>query len=148
VRRTFQSRDRSFVGFESKVMFPVLFRSGAIGSWAIPINPLKWRLRDWPTRERLVTPRRWLSLPISPRRSIQLRGEASLAYERAKEAMELAAEYGFALWVLVWPDRTRLGHGLNWEIRTTESEKMKGSMSDYEATGATLRTPLFFWNAG
>ncbi len=72
----------------------------------------------------------------------QLRGETSLAYERAKEAMELADEYGLAVWLayglieLGWAE-AELGdaqHGI---------EKMQRGLAEYEATGAKLRSPYF-----
>jgi DNA-binding winged helix-turn-helix (wHTH) protein/predicted ATPase len=72
----------------------------------------------------------------------QLRGEASLAYERAKEAMELADEYGLALWVI---------YGLielGWaeaELGNADGgiEKMQRGLAEYEATGAKLRSSYF-----
>jgi adenylate cyclase len=72
----------------------------------------------------------------------QLRGEASLAYERAKEAMELANEYGFSLWVTVGLIE------LGWAIAELGNpqdgiEKMQRGLADYEATGAKLRSPYF-----
>jgi predicted ATPase/DNA-binding winged helix-turn-helix (wHTH) protein len=70
----------------------------------------------------------------------QLRGEASLAYERAKEAVELANEYGLELWaawgmtVLGWAE-AELGN-LEGGIAT-----MKRALVAYEATGAK------FWSS-
>jgi predicted ATPase len=72
----------------------------------------------------------------------QLRGETSLAYERAKEAMELADEYGLAVW---------LAYGLielGWaeaELGDAQDgiEKMQRGLAEYEATGAKLRSPYF-----
>jgi DNA-binding winged helix-turn-helix (wHTH) protein/tetratricopeptide (TPR) repeat protein len=67
----------------------------------------------------------------------QLRGEVSLAYERAKEAVELADEYGLELW---------LAHGLielGWaeaELGNTQHgiEQMQRGVAACEATGAKL----------
>jgi DNA-binding winged helix-turn-helix (wHTH) protein/predicted ATPase len=72
----------------------------------------------------------------------QLRGEASLAYERAKEAMELADEYGLSLWVT---------YGLielGWAVAELGNprdgiEKMQRGLAEYEATGAKLRSQYF-----
>jgi DNA-binding winged helix-turn-helix (wHTH) protein len=72
----------------------------------------------------------------------QLRGEASLAYGYAKEAMELADDYGFALWGLYgliefgWAE-AELGNP------TDGIEKMRRGLAEYEATGAKLRSPYF-----
>jgi predicted ATPase len=72
----------------------------------------------------------------------QLRGETSLAYERAKEAMELADEYGLAVWLtyglieLGWAE-AELGDAQDG------IEKMRRGLAEYEATGAKLRSPYF-----
>ena len=67
-----------------------------------------------------------------------LRGEASLAYERAKEAMELADQYGLALWVI---------YGLielGWaeaELGNPQDgiEKMQRGLAEYEAIEGFVR---------
>jgi DNA-binding winged helix-turn-helix (wHTH) protein/predicted ATPase len=72
----------------------------------------------------------------------QLRGEAPLVHVFAKEAMELADEYGLALWVI---------YGLielGWaeaELGDAEGgiEKMQRGLAEYEVTGAKLRSPYF-----
>jgi DNA-binding winged helix-turn-helix (wHTH) protein/predicted ATPase len=72
----------------------------------------------------------------------QLRGETSLAYERAKEAMEFADEYGLAVWraygliELGWAE-AELGDA------PAGIEKMQRGLAEYEATGAKLRSPYF-----
>ncbi len=72
----------------------------------------------------------------------QLRGEATLVQVFAKEAMELADEYGLALWVtyglieLGWAEA---------ELGDAEGgiEKMQRGLAEYEVTGAKLRSPYF-----
>jgi DNA-binding winged helix-turn-helix (wHTH) protein/predicted ATPase len=72
----------------------------------------------------------------------QLRGEVSLVYERAKEAVELADEYGLELW---------LAYGqieLGWaeaELGNVQAgiEKMQRAVAAYEATGAQLWSSYF-----
>jgi adenylate cyclase len=72
----------------------------------------------------------------------QLLGEPALVYERAKEAMELAEEYGLAVWrayglvELGWAE-AELGNGQNG------IEKMQAGLAEYEATGAKLRSQYF-----
>jgi len=72
----------------------------------------------------------------------QLRGEASLVYEPAKEALELADEYGFGVW------RAYGLIELGWaeaELGDAEGgiEKMQRGLAEYEVTGAKLRSPYF-----
>ena len=72
----------------------------------------------------------------------QMRGEASLVYERAKEAMELADEYGMALW------RAQGLMELGWaeaELGNPQDgiDKMQRGLAEYEATGTKLRSPYF-----
>lgn len=72
----------------------------------------------------------------------QLRGEVSLVYERAKEAKELADEYGLELW---W------AYGemeLGWaeaELGNAQQgiEQMQRGLAAYETTGAKLWSPYF-----
>ena len=72
----------------------------------------------------------------------QLRGEVSLVYERAKEAVELADEYGLELW---------LAYGLielGWaeaELGNAQPgiERMQRAVTAYEATGAKLWSSYF-----
>jgi predicted ATPase len=72
----------------------------------------------------------------------QLRGEVSLVYERAKEAVELADEYGLELW---------LAYGvieLGWagaELGNAQQgiEQMQRGLAAYEATGAKLWSSYF-----
>jgi predicted ATPase/DNA-binding winged helix-turn-helix (wHTH) protein len=67
----------------------------------------------------------------------QLRGEISLVYERAKEAVELADEYGLELWLafglieLGWAEA---------ELGNTHQgiERMQRALTAYKATGAKL----------
>jgi DNA-binding winged helix-turn-helix (wHTH) protein/tetratricopeptide (TPR) repeat protein len=73
---------------------------------------------------------------------LQLRGEASRASEYAKEAMEIADQYGLTIWVT---------YGLielGWvaaELGNPQDgiEKMERGLADYEKTGAKLRSPYF-----
>jgi DNA-binding winged helix-turn-helix (wHTH) protein/predicted ATPase len=72
----------------------------------------------------------------------QLRGEAPLVESLAREALELADEYGFSLWIpyglieLGWAEA---------ELGNVESgiEKMQRGLAQYELTGAKLRSPYF-----
>ena len=72
----------------------------------------------------------------------QLRGEAPRVQVLAKEAMELADEYGLALWVtyglieLGWAE-AELGDAKGG------IEKMQRGLAEYEMTGAKLRFPYF-----
>jgi len=73
----------------------------------------------------------------------QMRGEPALAYDRAKEAMDLADEYGLELW---------LAYGtieVGWaeaELGNSPSgiEQMQRGIAAYSATGAQLWLPFFF----
>ena len=72
----------------------------------------------------------------------QLRGEASLVYERAKEALDLADEYGLEFWLsygvmeLGWADAElgKVQRGI---------EQMQRGLATYMATGAKLWCPYF-----
>jgi len=72
----------------------------------------------------------------------QLRGEAPLVQILAKEALELADEYGLSLWVtyglieLGWAEA---------ELGDVEGgiEKMERGLAQYEMSGAKLRSPYF-----
>ena len=72
----------------------------------------------------------------------QLRGEASLVRTFAKEAMDLAEEYGLALWVIY--GLVELGWA-EAELGDAEIgiEKMQRGLAQYERTGAKLRSPYF-----
>jgi DNA-binding winged helix-turn-helix (wHTH) protein/tetratricopeptide (TPR) repeat protein len=69
-------------------------------------------------------------------------GEAHLARVFAKEALEIAEEYGFSLWVtfglveLGWAE-AELGDA------RSGIEKMRRGLAQYELTGAKLRCPYF-----
>jgi DNA-binding winged helix-turn-helix (wHTH) protein/predicted ATPase len=72
----------------------------------------------------------------------QMRGEAFLAGECAKEALELADENGFAVW------RAYGLIELGWAVAELGDpqdgiEKMQKGLAEYEATGAKLRSPYF-----
>lgn len=71
----------------------------------------------------------------------QLRGEATLTYERAKAALELATEYGLELW------RTYGLIELGWAEAelgdATGLERMQRGLAAYESTGAQLWVPYF-----
>jgi len=72
----------------------------------------------------------------------RLRGEVSLAYDRAKETVELAEEYGLEFWLayavinLGWAE-AELGNTLQG------IEQMQRGLAAYEATGARLWSPGF-----
>jgi predicted ATPase len=72
----------------------------------------------------------------------QLRGEVTLAHERAKEVVELADEYGLDLWLafgnidLGWAE-AELGKA------ETGVDRMQSGLAAYETTGAKLWRPHF-----
>jgi predicted ATPase len=72
----------------------------------------------------------------------QLRGEITLAHDRAKEIVELADEYGLELWLAF--GKIDLGSA---EVELGEIEKgveqMRSGLAAYEATGAKLWRPYF-----
>ncbi len=71
----------------------------------------------------------------------QMRGEVPLAYERAKELVELANEYGLELWGAFG------NFNLGWaEVEMGQKsgiERMQRGLAAYEATGAKLWRPHF-----
>jgi predicted ATPase len=71
-----------------------------------------------------------------------LRGEAPLVFAYAREAMEIADEYGLAVW------RAYGLMELGWAVAERGDgedgiEKMQRGLAEYEATGAKLRCPYF-----
>jgi DNA-binding winged helix-turn-helix (wHTH) protein/predicted ATPase len=72
----------------------------------------------------------------------QLRGEATSVESLAREALEVADEYGFSLWIpyglieLGWAE-AELGKA------GTGIEKMQRGLAQYKVTGAKLRAPYF-----
>ena len=127
--------------FNSKVMFEcftalALLELGHIDKSAERLTAGLALARELGHPHTLVT-----TLHVAAQR-YQLQGDASLVYDYAKEAFELADEYGFAIW------RAYGLIELGWaeaELGNTSDgiEKMRGGLADYEATGAKLRTPYF-----
>jgi DNA-binding winged helix-turn-helix (wHTH) protein/tetratricopeptide (TPR) repeat protein len=71
-----------------------------------------------------------------------LRGEAPLVFEHAREAIEIADEYGLAVW------RAYGLMELGWAVAERGDaqdgiEKIQRGLAEYEATGAKLRCPYF-----
>ena len=72
----------------------------------------------------------------------QMTGEVAVAHQRAKEAMDLADEYGLELWYVFGVVE------LGWaEAKSGDAEQgieqMKRGLAAYEATGSRLRLPHF-----
>jgi predicted ATPase len=72
----------------------------------------------------------------------QLRGDPLLTHESASEALQVADEYGFAVW------RAYGLIELGWAVAELGRPhdgiiKMKMGLAEYEATGAKLRSPYF-----
>jgi len=134
-------RGRVFVGFDSKVMFEC-FIALSLFDLGYPDQAAGKIAEGLAHGREIDHPQTLVVAGHVAAQLHQLRGEASLAYERAKEAMELADGYGMSVWVtyglieLGWAE-AELGNPLDG------IEKMKRGLSDYEATGATLRSPYF-----
>ncbi len=134
-------RDRIFVGFESKVMFES-FSALALLDLGYPDQSAEKAAAALALAREIDHPQTLVVAEHIAAQLHHLRGEASLAYERAKEAMELADEYGLTLWVT---------YGLielGWAVAELGNpqdgiEKMERGLADYERTGARLRTPYF-----
>jgi len=134
-------RDRIFVGFESKVMFES-FSALALLDLGYPEQSAEQATAALVHAREVDHPQTLVVAAHVAAQIHQLRGEASLAYECAKEAMELADEYGLTVWVT---------YGLielGWAVAELGNpqdgiEKIERGLSDYEATGATLRSPYF-----
>lgn len=134
-------RDRVFVGFDSKVMFDC-FSGMALLELGYPDQSAEKVATGLARAREIDHPQTLVVAEHIAAQLHQLRGEASLAYERAKEAMELADEYGLEVWVT---------YGLieiGWAIaeqgdRQDGIGKMQKGLAEYEVTGAKLRTPYF-----
>lgn len=132
---------RVFVNFDSKVMFDC-FAAHALLELGY-LDQSAERLAEALTlAKELGHPQ---TLVVSGRVAAQLhqmRGEASLAYQHAKEALELADHHGMEVWraygliELGWSE-AELGN-----VREG-IEKMQRGLAEYQATGAKLRRPYF-----
>lgn len=134
-------RDRIFVGFDSKVMLEC-FAALALLDLGYPDQSAEKAAAALALARELNHAQ---TLVVAGHVSAQLhhlRGEASLAYERAKEAMELADEYGLTVW------KTYGLIELGWAVAELGNpqdgiEKMERGLADYEMTGGKLRSPYF-----
>jgi DNA-binding winged helix-turn-helix (wHTH) protein/predicted ATPase len=134
-------RNHVFNNFDSKVMFEC-FRALALLELGYPDQSAERLAAGLQLARELAHPQTLVvALHVAAQRH-QLQGEAFLVYEAAKEALELADKYGFAIW---------RAHGLielGWAIaemgRTQDGVKtMQRGLAEYEATGAKLRSPFF-----
>jgi tetratricopeptide (TPR) repeat protein len=133
--------DTVFVNFNSKVMFEcfaalTLFPLGYPDQSAERLAAGLALARELGHAQTLV-----VALHIAAQLH-QLRGEAALSCQYAKDAMELADEHGFEIWrvygliELGWAEaelgKAQLG-----------IEKMQQGLAEHDAMGATLRSPYF-----
>jgi len=134
-------RNHVFNNFDSEVMFEC-FRALALLELGYPDQSAERLAAGLQLARELAHPQTLVvALHVAAQRH-QLQGEAFLVYEAAKEALELADKYGFAIW---------RAHGLielGWAIaemgRTQDGVKtMQRGLAEYEATGAKLRSPFF-----
>jgi adenylate cyclase len=130
-----------FSGFDSRVMFEC-FGAMALLALGFPDQAADNIARGLALARELRHPQTLVVAGHVAAQLHQLRGEVSLAYERAKEAMDLADEYGLEVW---------LAYGLI-ELGWAEAElgevqvgiaRMQRGLAAYEATGAKLRCPYF-----
>lgn len=134
-------RDRVFVGFDSRVMFEA-FTAMALLDLGFADQSAEKSSAALARARQIDHPQTLVVAAHVAAQLHHLRGEASLCYERAKEAMDLADQYGLAVWVI---------YGLievGWavaELGNPEDgiEKMKKGLAEYESTGARLRSPYF-----
>ena len=134
-------RDRVFAGFDSKVMLEC-FAALALLDLGYPDQSAEKVAAGLALARELGHAQTLVVAGHVAAQLHHLRGEASLAYKRAKEAMELADEYGLTVWVT---------YGLielGWAVAELGNpqegiEKMERGLADYEMTGATLRSPYF-----
>jgi len=139
--RHHNQRDRVFVGFESKVMLEC-FSALALLDLGYPDQSAEKAAAGLALARELDHPQTLVVAGHIAAQLHQAREEASFSYERAKEAMELADEYGLTVWVT---------YGLielGWAIAELGNpqdgiEKMQRGVAEYEATGARLRSPYF-----
>jgi DNA-binding winged helix-turn-helix (wHTH) protein/predicted ATPase len=134
-------RNSVFFGFDSKVMFEC-FAALALFALGYPDQSAEKLAAGLALAREFGHPQTLVVAGHIAAELHHLRGEPSLAYARAKEAMELADEYGLAVW---------LAYGLielGWaeaELGDAQAgiEKMQRGLAEYEATGAKLRAPYF-----
>jgi predicted ATPase len=133
-------QNRVFVSFDSKVMFQC-FAAHAFLELGYPDQSAERLAEASALARELGHPQTLVVAGRVAAQLHQLRGEVSQAYERAKEALELADEYGLTVW---------RAYGLI-ELGWAEAElgypnaiaRIRQGLADYEATGAKLRTPYF-----
>ena len=134
-------RNSIFVNFDSKVMFEC-FSALSLFSLGYPDKSAKRLAAGLAGARELAHPQTLAVALHIAAQTHHLRGEAPLVLVYAKEAMELADEYGLAVWVM---------YGLielGWaeaELGDAEGgiKKMQRGLADYELTGAKLRAPYF-----
>jgi DNA-binding winged helix-turn-helix (wHTH) protein/predicted ATPase len=134
-------RDRVFVGFDSKVMLEC-FSALALLDLGYPDQSAEKAAAGLALARELGHVQTLVVAGHVAAQLHHLRGEASLVYERVKEAMELADEYGLTVWVTY--GLIELGWAVA-ELGNSQDgiEKMERGLADYEMTGATLRSPYF-----
>jgi adenylate cyclase len=134
-------QNRVFVSFDSKVMFDC-FGALALLALGYPDQSTGRLTSGLALARTLAHPETLVVAGHVAAQIHHLRGEPALVCEYAKEAMELAEEYGLAIWrayglvELGWAE-AELGNS------QTGIQKMQLGMAEYEATGAKLRSPYF-----
>ena len=134
-------RNSLFVNFDGKVMFEC-FAALALLELGYPDQSAERMAAGLALARQVDHPQTLVVAGHIAAQIHQLRGQASLVYERAKEAMELADEYGLA----AWPAYGLIEFG--WAIAELGNpkdgiEKIQRGLLEYEATGAKLRVPYF-----
>jgi DNA-binding winged helix-turn-helix (wHTH) protein/predicted ATPase len=134
-------RDRVFVGFDSRVMFEA-FAAMALLDLGFADRSAERSSLALARARQIDHPQTFVVAAHIAAQLHHLRGEAPLCYERAKEAMEVADQYGLAVWVIY--GLIELGWAVA-ELGNPEDgiEKMTRGLADYESTGARLRSPYF-----
>src|SRR5215469_5420022 len=134
-------RDSVFTSFDSKVMFEC-FIALALLELGYPDQSAEKMAAGLALAEELSHPETLVVAGLIAALLHQMRGEVFLVYERAKEALELADGYGFAIW------RAQGLMQLGWaeaELGNPQDgiDKMQRGLAEYEATGTKLRFPYF-----
>jgi len=134
-------RNHIFNNFDSKVMFEC-FTALALLELGYPDQSAERLAAALALARELAHPQTLVVALHVAAQLHQLQGEAPLVYETAKQALQLADKYGFAVW---------RAHGLielGWAVaemgRPQDGIKtMQRGLAEYEATGAKLRSPFF-----
>jgi predicted ATPase len=134
-------RNHIFNNFDSKVMFEC-FTALALLELGYPDQSAERLAAALALARELAHPQTLVVALHVAAQLHQLQSEAPLVYETAKQALQLADKYGFAVW---------RAHGLielGWAVaemgRPQDGIKtMQRGLAEYEATGAKLRSPFF-----